>query len=172
MRILVFSVLIILNFVISTTWLGAIAFGGILPNTALIIVVSYALLRDDVEGAIFGFGAGLLHDLMFGGIVGITALLMAAIGFFAAKPFRDFYKENYIAPIVLVACASLAYEFMFYVMNFLLLGRTDFFRYLGTIILPTTAYNLVLCIFIYKGIYGINKLVEKREYRKRGLMKK
>ncbi|MDR2166481.1 MAG: rod shape-determining protein MreD [Clostridiales bacterium] len=171
MRVIVFSLIVILNFIISTTWLQGIAIGGILPNTALIIVVSYALLRDDVEGAIIGFGAGLLYDIFFSSVMGVSALLMMFVGFLAGKPFRDFFKENYIAPIVLVAAATLAYEFAFYVLNFLLFGRTDFLRYLGSIILPTAAYNLVLCIFIYRLIYGVNRLITKREDRRRGLMK-
>jgi rod shape-determining protein MreD len=157
---------------VSTTWLQAIAIAGILPNTALIIVVCYAILRDDVEGAIIGFGAGLLHDIMFSQALGVTALLMMLIGFLAGKPFKDFFKENYRAPIIAIAIASIAYEFAFYILNFLLFGRTDFFRYLGTIILPTAAYNLVLCIFIYRAIYGVNRLIAKREDRKRGLMRK
>jgi len=171
MRIAIFSAIILLNFIISTTWLQGMAVGGILPNTTLIIVVSYALLRDDIEGAIIGFLAGLLLDIFFGGIIGISALLMMIVGFLAGKPFRNFFKENFLAPIVLIAAASLLYEFGFYVLNFLLLGRTDFLRYLGTIILPTTAYNLVLCIFIYRGIYGIDKRISKREAQKRGSMK-
>ncbi|MCL2170033.1 MAG: rod shape-determining protein MreD [Defluviitaleaceae bacterium] len=172
MRISIFAVIIFLNFIISTTWLQAIAVGGILPNTTLIIVVSYALLRDDVEGAIVGFGAGLLHDVFFSSTLGLTAMLMMFIGFLAGKPFRHFFKENYLAPIVLVAAASLVYEFAFYILNFLLVGRTDFLRYLGTVILPTAAYNLILCIFIYRFIYGINRRITKHEDRKRGFMKK
>jgi len=160
MRLLIFSLILIINFLISTTWLQYAAVGGILPNTALIIVVCYALLRNDVEGALMGFFAGLLYDIFFGRVMGVSAVLMMFIGFFAGKPFRDFFKENYIAPVILVACASLAYEFMYYVINFLLLGRTDFLRYMGTIILPTTAYNLILSIFIYRVIYGINNKIK------------
>jgi len=143
-----------------------------MPNTALIIVVTYAMLRGDVEGALVGFCAGLLADIFFGRIIGVSALLMMFTGFFCGKPFKDFFKENYIAPIILVGIASLAYEFMFFVFNFLLLGRTNFLRYFGQIIIPTAVYNLVLCVFIYRMMYGINGLLEKREERKRGFMRK
>jgi len=143
-----------------------------MPNTALIIVVSYAMLRGDVEGAILGFCAGLLSDIFFGRIIGVSALLLMFVGFFAGKPFKDFFKENYIAPIILVGVASLAYEFMFYVFNFLLLGRVDFLRYLGRIILPVSAYNLVLAVFIYRMLYGINGALERRKEKKKGFMNK
>jgi len=143
-----------------------------IPNTALIIVVVYAMLRGDVEGAILGFCAGFLADIFFGRIIGVSALLLMFTGYFAGKPFKDFFKENYIAPMILVAIASLTYEFMFYVLNFLLMGRTGFARYLGQIILPVTVYNLVVCVFIYRLIYGINRALETREGKKKGFMKK
>ena len=172
MRIIVISFIILFNFIIQSTLLGHAQVLGIIPNTALIIVVTYAMLRGDVEGALVGFGAGLLADIFFGRIIGVSALLLMFTGFFCGKPFKDFFKENYIAPIILVGAASIAYEFMFYVFNFLLLGRVNFLRYFGQIILPTAVYNLVLCVFIYRIIYGINSLLEKREERKRGFMRK
>lgn len=159
MRILFLSIIVFFNFIISSTLLQHIAILGILPNTALIIVVCYATLRNDVEGALLGFFAGLLQDIFFGRIIGVGALLMMFMGFFAGKPFRDFFKESYIAPLLLVAGASLTYEFMFYVINFLLLGRTNFIRYLGQIILPTTAYNLLFSVFIYKAVYSLERFL-------------
>ena len=166
------SFIILLNFVLQSTLLSHAQVFGIMPNTAFIIVVTYAMLRGDLEGALVGFCAGLLADIFFGRIIGVSALLMMLAGYFCGKPFKDFFKENYIAPIILVGVVSLAYEFMFYVLNFLLLGRVNFLRYLGQIILPTAVYNLILCVFIYRMIYGINRLLEKREERKRGFMLK
>jgi len=157
---------------LQSTWFSYFALFDIIPNTALVIVVSYAMLRGDVEGAILGFCVGFLADIFFGRVIGVSALLMMFTGYFAGKPFRDFFKENYIAPIILVGAASLAYEFLFYVLNFLLMGRTDFLRYLGQIILPVAVYNLVICVFIYRMIYGVNRMLEAREDKKRGLMKK
>jgi len=172
LRVLVLSIIILFNFIIQSTILSHVQVFGIIPNTALIIVVTYAYLRDDVEGAIFGFCTGLLADIFFGRIIGVSALLLMLTGFFSGKPFRDFYKENYIVPIIMIGAASIVYEFMFYVLNFLLLGRVNFFRYFAQIILPTAAYNLVLCVFIYRMIYGINRRLEAREAKKKGFMKK
>lgn len=58
MRILLTGILIFVNFILQTTLLPYISIGGLLPNTALIIVVSYALLRGSTEGAIVGFFSG------------------------------------------------------------------------------------------------------------------
>ena len=171
MRFLVYSLIVLFDFFVSSTWLQHIAIGGIMPNTTLIILVCYALLRDDVEGAIMGFCAGLLYDIFFGRIVGMSAMLMMLTGFFVGKPFRDFFKDNYIAPIIMVAVATMAFELAYYILNFLLLGRTNLLRYMGMVILPGAAYNLVLCIFIYRAIYIIDGAISRREEGRRGFMK-
>jgi len=172
MRIFILAIIVLLNFILQTTLMHYIAIGQIIPNTALVIIICYALIRNDIEGAIFGFFVGLLNDIFFGHIVGVTSLLMLTTGYFSGKVFKDFYKENYIVSFILVATASLIYEFMFYMVNFLLIGRTNFLRYFAHIILPTAAYNLVVCIFIYKIIYSINNKLEKRYNKKIGFMNK
>ena len=172
MRILIIALIVFLNFILQSTVLGYAQIFGIMPNTALIIVITYAMLRDDVEGAMVGFAAGLLNDVFFGRIIGVSALLMMLTGFLCGKPFRDFFKENYIAPILLVGAASIAYEFMFYVLNFLLLGRVNFPRYFVQIILPTALYNMIVGIIIYRVLYGVNRRLEAREERKKGFMRK
>ena len=172
MRIFVLALIVLLNFILQTTLFRWIAIAGIIPNTALIIVVCYAILRDDTEGALVGFFSGLLQDLLFGRIIGTSAFLMMIIGYFSGKPFRDFFKETYIVPIILVAIAGLSYEFMYYVINFLLQGRTNFMRYLGQIILPTVAYNLIISVFIYRLIYGIDRRLNQREDKRHSFIHK
>ena len=172
MRFFSLSIIIFFNFIISSTWLQYTAIFGIIPNLTLVIVVCYALLRDDTEAAIVGFLAGLLQDILFGQIIGISALLMMFTGFLAAKPFKEYYQENYIIPLVVVSIASLAYETAFYIINFLLLGRVNFIRYFGQIILPTAAYNILASIIIYRLIYALNQKLLKRDERKKGFMNK
>lgn len=172
MRIVIISFIVLLNFILQSTLFSHIAIMGIVPNTALIIVISYSYLRGDVEGAIIGFCAGLLADIFFGRVIGVSALLMMFAGFFAGKPFKDFFKDNYLAPILLIGSIGLLYELMFYVLNFLLMGRVDILRYMGIVILPVTAYNLIVGVFVYRGIYGVNAMLKRREDKKRGFMKK
>ena len=80
MRILLTGILIFVNFILQTTLLPYISIGGILPNTALIIVVSYALLRGSTEGAIVGFFSGLPIDIFFGTSFGYYTLLFLLAG--------------------------------------------------------------------------------------------
>lgn len=167
MRIITISIIILINFVISTTW--PVMIFGITPNTAIVIIVSLAILRKEVEAATVGFFAGLLHDIFFGNFIGLNALLYMLIGFFSGKPFKEFYVENYILPIILVGFSTLFFNFSYYVFNFLFRARLDFFYYLVTIILPATLYNITITLPIYIVTYLINSHLEKREKSKRKL---
>ena len=101
MRILLTGILIFVNFILQTTLLPYISIGGILPNTALIIVVSYALLRGSTEGAIVGFFSGLPIDIFFGTSFGYYTLLFLLAGLLIGRSQKDFYRENYLLPIII-----------------------------------------------------------------------
>jgi rod shape-determining protein MreD len=163
LRTLIFTILILLNFTLQSTVFSYIELFSVAPNTALIIVVSYAMLRGDVEGALVGFLAGLLIDVFFGGPLGLFALMYAVTGFLCAKPFRDFIRENYLLPIVLVIAASLALESVSFGVLYALRGNAEYMYYLRTRIIPLTIYTVLLCVPIYALVYKVNKILEKRQ---------
>jgi len=163
MRILITSLIIFISFIFQSTILGYVEFFGIRPNITLIIVVSVAILRSDIEGAVAGFFTGLLQDIVFGGAIGLNALLYMCIGAVCGKPFKDFYRENYLLPIVLVAGATVFYEFGIFIATFLFRGRLDMLYYIQRIIIPSLSYNAFLAFPIYRIIYSINKALENKE---------
>ena len=157
------ALIIYVNFILQSTLFMNIEFFGIRPNSALIIVVAISLLRSDIEGAVFGFFAGLLQDITFGRVIGLNALLYMCIGAVCGKPFKNFYPENYFLPILLAAGATFFYEFAIFVASFLFRGRLDIAFYLQRVILPSLAYNAFLAFPIYRIIYSINRFLENKE---------
>jgi len=145
---------------------------GVTPDTALIFIVSYGVLRGDVEGAIFGFSAGFLQDLFSGGPLGMFALFGLVIGYVSGKPFRDFFKDNYILPFFIVLIAMVLQQFMIYMSLFLFLGHINLALYARTIILPATIYTVSLSIPFYSLLHFINGRVEQFESTHRNLFKK
>lgn len=169
MRIFVVSLTVILNFILQSTIFKHIEVFGISPNTAIIIIVSFSILRYEIEGAIIGFFAGLLQDIFFGNVIGLNALLYMLIGYVCGKPYKIFYKENYLLPIFLVFGSTIIYNLSYYILNFFFRGRLDSLYYIKTIIIPETIYNIIICLPIYAIIYYINKMVEQREKPNRRL---
>ncbi len=163
MRVFVMAVLTVIGFVIQSTVFDYIQILGVKPNAIVLIIVSYAMLRGDLEGAFLGFFSGLLIDIFFSDFIGLHALLGMLTGYFCGKPFRNFYRENYLLPLVLVGVSVFCYEFAFYFTSFLFRGKVDFWYYLKNIILPESVYSLMIAIPVYRILYAINLRLEKHE---------
>jgi len=149
--------------------LHSIAIFEVVPNTAILIIVSYAILRGDIEGAFTGFFAGLLQDIFFGRYIGLNAFLYMTAGFICGKPFRDFYRESFLTPLFLSGVATLCYEIAFYFTNYFFRARLDFLYYLNRNILPGTVYTLIMSIPLYRIVYAINAKLEAYEKARRRL---
>jgi rod shape-determining protein MreD len=166
-RVVIVAALILLNYILQTTVLGYIEIIGVKPNTSLILIIAYAMTRGDVEGAVVGLFTGLVQDLFFSDALGHYALLGALLGFLCGKPFKDFYREHPLLPILLTGVGVLAYEFVFYVSAFLLEGKVDLPYYFSRTILPETVYTLIFAIPVYQIIYRANAFLERRESESR-----
>ena len=172
MRLLWISLIILFNFILQTTLFKHIQIFGISPDFMIVIIVSFAIIRHEVEGALIGFFAGLLQDILFGSPIGINALLYGLIGYFSGKPFKEFYVENYFFPLLLVGLSTFFYNLGYYVIHFLLRARLDFSYYFFSIIFPATIYNMALSMPLYAIIYLINRRIEKAEKYNRRLFSK
>ncbi|MCL2665287.1 MAG: rod shape-determining protein MreD [Defluviitaleaceae bacterium] len=161
------TAIIILNYAFQTTLLPSAAVLGVTPDTGLILIVSYAIMRGDAEGAVFGFFSGLLFDLTGGGPIGIFALLGMAAGYVCGKPFKNFFRDNFALPLAVVPVAAMLYQFAFYFTHMLFRGKTEFWFYFGSIMFPKTIYTLVLAVPLYLLLYAVNGMIEKFEIPRR-----
>jgi len=169
MRFIVLFLTLTGNMILQSTLFKYIEIIGIKPNTALLFVVSCAILRGDAEGAAAGFYAGLLQDFFFGRLIGLNALVYMTVGYACGKPFKDFFHETIFFPLLLGGASAFAYSLCSYLINFMLTGRLDFIYYLRKIILPETVYTIALSIPVYRLTYALNSRLEGREKRRRML---
>ncbi|MCI8342147.1 MAG: rod shape-determining protein MreD [Firmicutes bacterium] len=168
-RVITIFVVLCLNIVFQSTILQNFSITGVIPNTAIIIVVSMALLRGSTEGAICGAAAGFLQDIFFGSAIGYYALLGMLLGCFAGKFNKGFYRENYALPVLVSIVSSFVYESCIFFTSVLFSGNTMYFYFIVNIILPETVYNAVATIIIYRILFSINSALEEKEKYKRKL---
>jgi len=176
MRIACMAALILLNYVLQSTVLVRFSILGVAPDTAIIFIVSYGLLRGDVEGAVFGLFAGLTHDIFGSPFIGLYAMLGMFTGFVAGRPFKDYFKDNYFLPFMIVVVATFVYQLLYFFASFLIAsfmswGRSDFLFYFRTIILPKTIYTASVAIPLYSLMFVINSRIEEFESGRRSLFK-
>jgi rod shape-determining protein MreD len=88
-------------------------------SIVLVALLSIALLRGSVFGAVAGFGTGLLLDTATLGTLGITALLLTVAGFWIGRYGETTARDRFHAPFlsvgvvtVLYACGQLVFQFV------------------------------------------------------------
>jgi len=64
---------------------SSVTVGGGGPDVLLVTLVSIALLRGSIAGAVVGFCAGLVVDVTTLGTLGLTSLLFTLIGYWAGR---------------------------------------------------------------------------------------
>lgn len=163
MRIIITAGLILLNFILQSTLFPHFAVQGIFPNTALILVTSYALLRGSREGALVGIGAGLLMDVFFNTYIGFYTGLFLCCGLLFGRSKSSFYRENYMLPIIFCTVSTVLYEAILYVVGFVFRGEGNIVYFLFRILLPELVYGAILTIPLYRILFGINEWLELKE---------
>lgn len=163
MRIFVCGIIIILNLILQSTLLQGIEIRGIIPNTAVVLIVSYSLLRGRFEGMIFGCFIGLMQDIFFSDSLTYYALLGGMCGYFVGRVNKNFYRENFFLPLVVTFAAVNIYGTLIYIFGFLINNITDFLYFYNNIILPESVYSSMTSLVIYLFFHKINDAIEKRE---------
>lgn len=161
-RILVYLIEIIICFVIQSSMFHYIGLVNIMPNLMLILVVSTAFMKGRMSGLFVGFFSGLLVDLMFGNVIGLYALFYLLIGYFIGFTHKIFDKDDYTIPLILVAIGDVFYGFFYYIFEFLLRGRLNFFYYFRRFIVPEMIYTIAVSVVLYKLLHMINNRLDRK----------
>lgn len=158
MRVFAVSMILITNFLIQSTLLQHFRVFGIVPNTALIIVVHFSILWGKNRGALIGFFAGLLQDIFVGNVFGANALIYMLLGYNIGMLEKAVFKDNPVTPMLFTALATGLYHLLFFSLMYIYQIRTDFLLLLRNVILIEAICNAVLSPFIYKQLYEFVKL--------------
>ncbi len=91
---------------------------NIVPDVLMIWIVFIAITRGQIPATVFGFGIGLVMDMVSGQFLGLSALSKTAAGFLAGY----FYNENKIDInlgnyqfLVIVAAASFVHNSIYFI---------------------------------------------------------
>jgi len=168
-RIITMTILLILNFILQSTLLQHIRLNSVIPNTAIVIIVSMSLLRGRTEGSIIGFCSGFLQDIFFGSSLGFYALLGMLIGYYIGKYHANYYRENFALPVFFCFIVTIIYETIIFIFGPFFNGSFNYIYFFIRKIIPCAVYTAVTAIIIYRLLFTINDILEKSEKHKRKL---
>lgn len=89
-------------------------------SIVLVALLSIALLRGSIFGAIAGFGTGLLIDVAVLGTLGVTSLLLTVAGFWIGRYGETTARDRFHAPFLSVGVVTVLYAFGQLVFQFVL----------------------------------------------------
>jgi rod shape-determining protein MreD len=125
---------------------------GVTADLFVVAVVLVSLSHGSFTGAVFGFSAGLLADVVYLDIVGVRALLYLLAGL-AVGRFMEHYGPVTGWMVVLVAAiTSLLCETTYGIFQFVLGAKVSFFVMLRIQILPAALINGLLSAPLYAGL--------------------
>jgi rod shape-determining protein MreD len=85
-----------------------------------VTLLSIALLRGSVFGAVAGFGTGLLLDTATLGTLGVTSLLLTIAGFWIGRYGETTARDRFHAPFLSVAVVTVLFAFGQVLLQFML----------------------------------------------------
>jgi rod shape-determining protein MreD len=80
-------------------------------SIVLVALLSVALLRGSIFGAVAGFGIGLMLDTATLGTLGVTSLLLCVAGFWIGRYGETTARDRFHAPFVSVAVVTVLFAF-------------------------------------------------------------
>ncbi len=89
-------------------------------SIVLVTLLSLALLRGSVFGAVAGFGTGLLLDTATLGTLGVSSLLLTVAGFWIGRYGETTARDRFHAPFLSVAVVTVLFAFGQLALQFLL----------------------------------------------------
>jgi len=157
--------IILICFLMQSTFFETLELGSIRPNLLLIVVTAFGFIRGKKNGIWVGVICGLFADVFWGNLLGFYTLIYVIIGYINGSFRRLFYDEDIKLPLALVGMSEMIYGIMVYFCMFMLQGEFDFLYYLFHIILPELVYTVLVTLVLYQIILYFNRKLEEEEQR-------
>ena len=122
---------------------------GVTADLFLIFTVVVGISRGSVDGAIFGFVAGLVADLAFMQPLGIRSLMYVLVGYFVGMVVVRFGTVGPWAVFLIALGASFSAQLLYGLLQFVMGPRGGFFTILGVQILPEAILDALVAIPVY-----------------------
>lgn len=118
------------------------------PDLVLVTLVSVALLRGAIFGAVAGFAVGLVVDTATLQTLGVTSLLLTIAGYWIGRYGETTGRDRAHAPLLSIAVITFLYEVAALVLRYML-GQNAPGSAVFEGLVPTILLNLLLTVPVY-----------------------
>ncbi len=140
------GLLCLLAVLLQVSGIEALRLGGGSPDLIPLAVAAVALFGGSVPGALSGFAAGLLLDLMLGQNLGASALVLTLIGYGVGR-YREVRDPSHgLIALAVAAAATAAYGAGIGLVSFMLEIEADVSALFLRDIVVTTLLNVLIAL--------------------------
>ncbi len=149
-KIILMSSIIILGFILQTSFIGFFNYFNIIPNFSLILLVIFAMLSDGLTGGFLGLLTGIMFDAMIYDVFGVYTLIYFFIGAIIGNFKDDMLGENYVVYSTVTGISTVVMHFLLYLILFFLRFRVQSALNILPGIFMEAVINSVLVVFVLK----------------------
>ena len=135
--------------ILQTTLLPSLAIWSVFANLPLLVVVSWGLLRGPREGALWGFLAGLMVDLLSGAPFGAATVSLIAVGFLAGLGETTVFRARIALPMIVMFLATIVYELLFLLIVRISGQGVVWLDSIVRLVMPSAVLNAVLTPVVF-----------------------
>jgi rod shape-determining protein MreD len=135
--------------ILQTTIVPGLTVWGVFANLPLLVVVSWSLLRGPREGAIWGFIAGLMVDLLSGAPFGAATLSLITVGFLAGLGEATVFRARIALPMIVMFLATIVYDLLFLLIVQISGQPVAWLDSIFRLVLPSAILNAVLIPIVF-----------------------
>jgi rod shape-determining protein MreD len=122
---------------------------GVTADLFLIFTVVVAVRRGSLEGAVFGFFAGLVADIAYYQLLGVRAFIYVLTGYFVGMFVARFGTRNPWSVALLAGASSLLAQFLYGLFQYAMGPRAALLTMIGTQMLPEAVIDGLITAPLY-----------------------
>jgi rod shape-determining protein MreD len=144
---------------VQSTWFGAIAVLGVIPDLSLVVLIWLSYKNGPVEGSVSGFVSGLADDVISAAPLGFHAFVKTAVASAASLLHGSFYIDRLVLPIVLGVVGTVIKAVATWVLSLLFGAKIHVYSPFGQVLWIEAAYNGLLAPAAFLLLNPIRRLM-------------
>ena len=137
-----------IGFILQSTVFNYFGIFHMSPNIILCLVVIFAFLYEGNHGIIFGIIFGIINDICFAEIIGISSISLFSVALICIEMKRYLYKDSIVSVTIVSTMGTIIYTLLYWGI-YRMLGNGADFLYVVEKEAILLIYNIVITLIIY-----------------------